>query len=89
MIEKNRQLVTNEPVEFEKQPVEVHGSRKITDRFKGIYRIYAHLIKETQRVATCNQPVGLANTRISTGYAQKLSPITVAQCPESKFLGIL
>ena len=31
MIRENRQLVTNEPVEFEKEPLEVQGCRKITD----------------------------------------------------------
>ena len=39
MIGANRQLVTDEPVEFEKQPVEVGDCRKITDHFRGIYRI--------------------------------------------------
>ena len=32
MIRENRQLVTNEPVESEKQPVEVEDCRKITDQ---------------------------------------------------------
>ena len=32
MIGENRQLVTNEPVEFEKSPVEVEDYKKITDR---------------------------------------------------------
>jgi len=41
---ENRQLVTNEPVEFEKYPVEVQDCRKITDHFRGIYRIYPNLI---------------------------------------------
>ena len=36
MIEENRQLVTNEPVEFEKTPVEVQDRRKVTDRLRGI-----------------------------------------------------
>ena len=33
MIEENRQLVTNEPVEFEEKQVEVQDCRKITDHF--------------------------------------------------------
>ena len=38
---KNRRLVADEPVEFEKQPVEVHRDlRKFTHHFRGIYRIY-------------------------------------------------
>ena len=32
-------LVTDEPVEFEKNPVEVQDFRKFTDRFRGIYRM--------------------------------------------------
>ena len=39
-IRKNRRLVVDELVEFEKQPVEVVDFRKLTDRFRGIYRIY-------------------------------------------------
>ena len=31
-----RQLVTDEPVEFEKLPVEVQDCRKITDHYRGI-----------------------------------------------------
>jgi hypothetical protein len=45
MIGENGQLVTNEPVEFEKQPVEVHDCMKIIDHFRGIYRrIYLNSI---------------------------------------------
>ena len=40
MIGENRQLVTNEPVE-------VQDCRKITDYFRGIYRISPKLMKET------------------------------------------
>ena len=38
MIGKNRQLVIDEPVEFEKQPVEIRNCKKITDHFRGLYR---------------------------------------------------
>ena len=55
MIGEHRQLVTNEPVEFEKYPVEVQDCRKITGHFRGIYRIYPDLIKEYQRKLTCNR----------------------------------
>ena len=48
MIGENQQLVTNEPVE-------VQDCRKITDHFRGIYRIYPHLIKESRRMSTCNR----------------------------------
>ena len=58
MIEENRQLVTNAPVEFEK---EITGgsyfktsARKITNHFRGICRIYPTLIKENRRMSTCN-----------------------------------
>ena len=39
MTRENRQSVTNEPVEFEEQPVGDQDCRKITDHFRGIYRI--------------------------------------------------
>jgi hypothetical protein len=55
MIGENRQLVTNEPVEFQKKPVEVQDCRKITDHFRGIYRIYPNFIKEIRRMSTCNR----------------------------------
>ena len=45
MIGKNRQLVTNEPVEFEKKPVEVQVYMKITTHCRGIYRIYLQFNK--------------------------------------------
>ena len=38
-IGENRQVVTNEPVQFEKSPVEVGDCRKVTDRLRGVYRI--------------------------------------------------
>ena len=56
MIGENRQLVTDEPVEFEKEPVEVHQDCRIsTGHFRGIYRIYLNLIKENRRMSTCNR----------------------------------
>ena len=55
MIGENRQSITNEPVEFEKWPVEVQDCRKITDHFWGIYRIYPNLIRENRRMLTCNR----------------------------------
>jgi hypothetical protein len=55
MIGENWQLVTDEPVEFEKIPVEVQDCRKITNHFRGIYGIYPDLIKENRRMSTCNR----------------------------------
>ena len=55
MIRENQQLVTDEPVEFEKQQVEVQDCKTITDRFKRIYRIYPNFIKENRRMSTCNR----------------------------------
>ena len=55
MTGENWQIVTNEPVEFEKQPVEVQDIRKITDHSRGIYKIYSNMIKETRRISTCNR----------------------------------
>ena len=46
MIGENQRLVTNEPVEFEKQLVEHQDCKIITDSFRGIYIIYLNLIKE-------------------------------------------
>jgi hypothetical protein len=48
MIEENRQLVTN-------APVEVQDCRKITDHFRGIYIIYPNLSQENRRMLTCNK----------------------------------
>ena len=48
MIRENRHLVTNEPVEVE-------DYMKIIDHFRGIYRMYPNLMKENQRMSTCNQ----------------------------------
>ena len=44
----NWQLVTDEPVE-------VQEYKKITDHFRGIYRIYPNLIKENWGISICNQ----------------------------------
>ena len=54
MIGENRQLVTDEPVEFVTEPVEGQECRKITDHFRGIFRIYSNLIKEKPEESTCN-----------------------------------
>ena len=67
---ENRQLVKDEPVEFEKQPVEVQDCRIMTNHFRRIYRIYPNL-KQEKKEDVNMLPVGLSNTRISTGYAQK------------------
>ena len=40
---ENRPLITDEPVEFEKLPVEVQDFRKIADHFRGIYGISQHV----------------------------------------------
>ena len=50
MIEENQQLVTDEPVEFEKYPVELQDCGKITVQFRGICRINPNLIKENRRM---------------------------------------
>ena len=44
MIGENRQLVADEPVEFEKEPVEGVWT---ADHFRIIYRIYPNFMKET------------------------------------------
>ena len=55
MIGENRQLVTNEPVEFKNEPVEVLDCRKITDHFRGIQIMCPNLVKENRRMSTCNR----------------------------------
>ena len=55
MIGENRQLGTDEPVEFEKNPVEGQTFRRIPDHFLGIYRIYRNLMKENRRMSTWNR----------------------------------
>ena len=55
MIRENRELVTDEPVEFEKLQVEVQDRREITDHFRGIYRIYPYLSKENRTMSTWNR----------------------------------
>ena len=46
MIGQNGRLVTDEPVEFDKEPVEVQDCRKITHHFRGICGIDPNSIKE-------------------------------------------
>ena len=55
MIGKKRQLATIDPVEFEKQPVEVQDCRKFIDHFRGICRIYPNLNKENRKMSTWNR----------------------------------
>ena len=50
---ENRPLVTDEPVEFEKYPVEVQDFREITHHLRGIYRIF--LVKNNGKITTCNR----------------------------------
>ena len=50
MIGENQYLVTDEPVEFEKKLVEIQDCRKITNYFRGIYRIYPNFSHENRRM---------------------------------------
>ena len=71
IIGQNRQLVTDEPVEFEKEPAEIQDYRKNTNHFRGIYRNIPQFNERIPEDVNMS-PVGLANTRISTGcYAHK------------------
>ena len=47
---ENWPLVTDEPVEFEKEPVEVQDFRKITHHFRRIYIIYPQINIENQKM---------------------------------------
>jgi hypothetical protein len=42
----NRLLVTDKLFQFERLPVEVQDSGKITDRFRGIYEIFSKLVRK-------------------------------------------
>ena len=53
---ENRQLVTNELVEFENNRLKLlQDCMKLNDHFRGIYRIYPNLVKENRRMSTCNR----------------------------------
>ena len=79
MIGENHQLVTDEPVEFQKPPVEVHQDcRKITDHCRGIYRIYyPNSIKGNRRMSTCNR-LDLQTLGSQLHMPKNLPPITVS-----------
>ena len=49
---ENRLLVTDQLVEFENQPIEVHEIMKITDHFRGIY---SKLTSKNWKMSTCNR----------------------------------
>jgi hypothetical protein len=49
---ENQPLVTNEPVEFEKEPIEFQDLRKITHHFRGIYGMHLKLMK--RKLKNCN-----------------------------------
>ena len=47
-------VVPDEPVEFEKKPIEVQDLRSIIDHFTKVYRIiYAKFMKKTGRCSIC------------------------------------
>ena len=74
MFGENRQLVTNEPVEFEKQPVEVQDCKEITDHFRGICRKHPNLIKANKG---CQHATGwTSNHEDLNRLSPKISPIT-------------
>ena len=70
MIRETQQILTSEPVEFEKQQVEVQDCREFTDHFGGIYRVYRNLINVNRRMSTCNRMDLQTLGSITTGYAQ-------------------
>ena len=67
---ENQPLVTYEPVELEKQRVEIQDFMEITEHFQKIYAIYLKLMKENQKIITCNQ-LGLETLKFWTNYVQK------------------
>ena len=85
MIGENEKLVTNEPVEFEKSPVEVEDCRKTTNLFDGICRIYhPNLMKENLRMSTCSQ------SDLQTLGSQPVIPKNIPeQCSKDTVMDIL
>ena len=51
---KNRTLITDEPVEFEKYLVQEQDFRKLTNHLGGIYGIYLKWMKKTQKITKYN-----------------------------------
>lgn len=49
MNEMNRPLVTEEPIEFENEPVEVKDFRIPIDHSRGTCKICLQVVKETER----------------------------------------
>jgi len=41
--------ITYKPIAFEKEPIEIQDVKKSTDLFRGIYKIYLKLVKQTKR----------------------------------------
>jgi hypothetical protein len=68
---ENRLLGTDEPVEFEIQPVEVQDCRGITGHFRRICGIYLHVIKISRRISTCNR-LDLGTVGSRPGYCASL-----------------
>ena len=52
---QKRPLGTNEPVGLEEYTVGIQYFEKISDHFKGFYKIYHKLIKENHKITMCNQ----------------------------------
>ena len=82
MIGKNRQLVTNEPVE-------VGDFKRITDHFRGIYEICLQMNEaKPEDVNMSAKPAGFRITRILTDYyAQKLTSRALVTEDSQKSLG--
>ena len=69
---KNRLLVTIQPNEFEKWPVEVQDLRNLTHHcVRNLYGIYPKVIKRNRKMSTCNW-LDLE----TLGFCSKVSPNT-------------
>ena len=55
MNKENWLLGKDEPIEFEKQPVEVNAFMKITAHCRGLRRVYLNLLTNNQKMSTCNR----------------------------------
>ena len=87
MIGDKRQLVTNEPVEFEKHRLKFKTARKLPIILEEFIE-YTQFNKRKPEDVNMS-PVGLANTRISTGYAQKPPRSLVRTCLWNPWLALL
>ena len=75
MHKENQQLLTDEPVAFEKQPLEIQDFRRISDRSMGICEIFLNPMKKNHKMPTHNRFTLERHPRfrLNTGYIWPIS----------------